>query len=122
MCEKIVCWSNPNCTYEFSTPAVFWMVVTSFPVGCFLFSKSIDPIQSRKSPQELLVHCYIDYFESPCGLRVEPDILVSNHVSDPGSCPHFQKPENILVGLHKCVIDTRLSATTFRTLYFHASG
>ena len=33
------------------------------------------------------------------GQRIEPDIYISIHDSDPGSFPHFQKTENILDGL-----------------------
>ena len=90
--------------------------------GFFYFSISIDYIQSITSPQELLFHCYVDYFESPRILRVEPDISVSVHGLVPGSCPHFQNPENLSGGQHKCVIVTRGSATISCTLYFHATG
>ena len=49
--------------------------------------------------------------KSPHGRRVEPDILVSIHGSNPGSFLHLQKFENISDGVHKCVVVTNGTAT-----------
>ena len=50
---------------------------------------------------------YILYAHYPCVKMVKPDILVSIHGSVPGSFPQFQNPDNILDGVHKCVVVTR---------------
>ena len=56
-----------------------------------------------------------------CDQRVKPDILVSIHGLDPGSFPHFWKPENILDGLHKHIIVTHIDSTTSRMLHFNTT-
>ena len=59
---------------------------------------------------------------SPCGLRFKPDVLLSIHVSVPGSSPHFKNNEYISDGVYKRVIGTHSSAMMSRTLYFHTTG
>ena len=61
-------------------------------------------------------------YKSLRGQSFEPYIYISVHGSDPGSFPHFQKPENILDGVYNRVLGTRGSAMTSHTLYSHATG
>ena len=59
---------------------------------------------------------------SPCGLRFEPDILVSIHGSAPGFSPHFRNPEKLLDGVYKRVLGKCGSATASCTFDFNATG
>ena len=88
-----------------------------------LFNTGFRSVIGIEAKSRQLYSCiFICQYGSLCGLRVEPDFLVSNHGSALGYCPHFQNPGNTSDEKYYRVDDSRGTAMMYCTVYYYATG